>query len=182
MNLNSVYRNVADKAVDAISDISIKTGLNKFPEKIVVLPQYLLPKGVIAAVGETYDSTKTLFLNAQATYNIPYNEFKGILTHEMTHLWEMCGGKLSEILTPQNAYQEALLDGPLTDTSANEGRVNLVAKKLSEKFDYGTEILTSAYAEATTYFSGLMSVAAKMPDVDAYHRITDCSNCNKYGC
>lgn len=184
MTLTSVYRNIADKAVDAMGDIAEKTGLNKLPEKIVVLPHYLLPEGVIAAVGETYDNTKTLFLNAKETYKLPYNEFKGVLTHEMAHLWEMSGGKLSEILTPQSAYQEVLLNVPLTDTATNEGRINAVATELAENANYGTKTLKTAYQEATNYFNGVMSIAANIPEAarDIYRNITGCGKYNKYCC
>ena len=186
MTSNSTYRGIADKAVDAMSDIAEKTGLNKIPDKIVVLPHYMLPEGVIAAVGKTYNSTKTLFLNAKETYNMKYDDFKGVLTHEMAHLWEMSGGKLSEIITPQSAYQEILLDAPLLETKANEGRINAVATKLAEKAGYGTEVLNSAYKRETTYFNGLMSVVANLSNAtkDIYHSITGCGGCNKngYGC
>ena len=180
--LIDLYRDTASKTVTALNEVSKNTGLTELPEKIVILPHYMLPNGVVAAVGETYNSTKTLFLNAKETYTLNYDDFKGVLTHELAHLWEMSGKKLSKLLTPENAYQEALLDTPVPTTSEVEGRVNAVATKLAEKAGYGTKILDGAYTEATNYFSGLMNAAKSMPDVaeNAYRSITGCKNCS--GC
>ena len=188
-NMTTVYTDgnpTSNKVIKYLHKIAEKTHLDKFPEKVKSVPSYLLPKGVVAAVEQTYKNATTLILNNDRFPYLSKNEQMQVLIHEKTHLKEMAGDKLSNLIETKNNAQELLLDKYLHLTESIEARVNYVAKNISENAGYGKDFLDNAYKAETRYFSGLMSVAAKMPEAakDIYRSITGCGKCNKngYGC
>jgi len=154
----SFLKNIYRDTIDAINDVRTETPLDEVPDKVFILPEYALPKGVIAGVGKLYDGAKAMFVNAKAFYMLPYSEKKAVMAHELGHLHKMAGGKLSDIVGTENEMQSRILDANFSG-DYEEGSVNWVAQKLYPV----SNVLKNAYREATNSFDSIMNAATDVP-------------------
>ncbi|MCK5474617.1 MAG: hypothetical protein KAI53_04370 [Candidatus Aenigmarchaeota archaeon] len=164
-----------DEVTNAFDDASRLAGISVRPKNTII--SNYLPKGVIAAVGKLYDGAETLIVNAKEFYPLPYKEKIAVMTHEALHLYDMAGGKLSNVLKHAgerlNSCQENILDYK-THGVDDEGVVNYIASVLNKD----SKVLQTAYKTLTDYTETVMDTAGNMCDqMTNMYRPKKCSGC-----